>query len=201
MANRLITENQTELEELRMLAFLDHAILITVESIPKHLHVSAKYSSLHEAALPRYHFLLEVIKPALLGSGWEETQEEPSLAEMCRQGPTQSLSLMKILAWNCRGAVNLHFCRHFMELKRQHNSHMVIITETRVGGNRAQDIVHSLGFPNSELMDPIGYSGGIWLLWNDHEVSCSIQHVSQQEIYAASRFYLLPPLVHFYYLC
>ena len=47
---------------------------------------------------------------------------------------------------------------------------MVIITKTRVGGNRAKEITNTLPFDGAIHIDTIGYAGGLWLLWKSEEV-------------------------------
>ncbi|XP_028755406.1 probable LRR receptor-like serine/threonine-protein kinase At1g53430 [Neltuma alba] len=41
------------------------------------------------------------------------------------------------------------------------------ILKTRTGGPKAHKIATSLGFENVEVVDALGYSGGIWVLWNN----------------------------------
>lgn len=71
---------------------------------------------------------------------------------------------LNILAWNVRGAANPEFRRAFMELIRRHKLNIVLLTKTRVGGERAESIINTLGFQASCRVDPMGYAGGLWLL-------------------------------------
>jgi hypothetical protein len=41
---------------------------------------------------------------------------------------------------------------------------MMIITKTRVGGDRAKEITDRLPFDGATHADTIGYAGGLWLL-------------------------------------
>ncbi|XP_034211169.1 uncharacterized protein LOC117624139 [Prunus dulcis] len=45
-------------------------------------------------------------------------------------------------------------------------------------------MVKSLGFSNFEVVDPIGFSGGLWLLWNANKVKVEIIGTSDQTISA-----------------
>ena len=45
---------------------------------------------------------------------------------------------MKILMWNCRRALNPEFKRRVCELVANHYPSIMVITETRVGGERAE---------------------------------------------------------------
>lgn len=65
----------------------------------------------------------------------------------------------------------------------EHQPYLVVITETRIGGDRGREICESLGLPKFEISEPVGFAGGIWLLWNDLEVCCDILSVTQQEIH------------------
>ena len=44
---------------------------------------------------------------------------------------------MNILMWNCRGVLNPDFKRRIYEMAVNHNPEISVITETRVGGDRA----------------------------------------------------------------
>ena len=78
--------------------------------------------------------------------------------------------LMNIICWNCRGALNPRFKLTLNNLISKHNPSMVIITKTRVGGNRAKEITNTLPFDGAIHTDTIGYAGGLWLLWKSEEV-------------------------------
>ena len=64
------------------------------------------------------------------------------------------------IAWNCRGAGKASFQNHVRELVNNHNPAILIIMETRVGGERAREITSRLPFDGVILTDTIGYSGG-----------------------------------------
>ncbi|XP_028071512.1 uncharacterized protein LOC114273895 [Camellia sinensis] len=66
----------------------------------------------------------------------------------------------------------------------EHHPHFVVITETQVGGDQGINICKSLGFPNFHVAEPVGFAGGIWLLWNSLEIHCDVLSVTQQEIHA-----------------
>ncbi|XP_075658876.1 uncharacterized protein LOC142628717 [Castanea sativa] len=72
---------------------------------------------------------------------------------------------MKIIVWNCRGALNLNFGSNVADLVRDYSPTMMIVTETRVG-------------------DTVGYVGGIWQLWNSEAVEFTHLSSMEQEIHA-----------------
>ncbi|KAI8016425.1 hypothetical protein LOK49_LG05G03395 [Camellia lanceoleosa] len=121
-------------------------------------------------------------KKTNLDPGCVPSQADLNLEE--NPNPPLFKSLMKVLLWNCRGAANLHFRRHFHNLMNEHQPYLVVITETKIGRDRGKDICESLGFSKFEISEPVGFVDGIWLLWNDLEVYCDILLVTQQEIHA-----------------
>ena len=59
--------------------------------------------------------------------------------------PIEFYTQMNILLWNCRGALNSDFKRRVFEMTVNHYPFIMVITETRVGGDRAEKIIE--GFP------------------------------------------------------
>ena len=56
------------------------------------------------------------------------------------------------------------------KLINAHSPSIVIVTKTRVGGERTKEITNRLPFDGALHTDTVGYSGGIWVLWNSDEV-------------------------------
>ena len=81
---------------------------------------------------------------------------------------------MKILMWNCRRALNPEFKRRVCELVANHYPSIMVITETRVGGERAEKIIEGFPFDGFITTDTIGYAGGLWILWNTEDVEISL---------------------------
>jgi hypothetical protein len=98
---------------------------------------------------------------------------------------TTNLSSMRILVWNCRGAGNPNFCRNFADLLRSHRPSIAVLVETRISGQRAEDISSMLGFNRVCRSEAVGFRGGIWLLWNSGEVSLDVLMVTDQAIHAS----------------
>ena len=48
---------------------------------------------------------------------------------------------MNILLWNCKGALNADFKRKNFEMAINHQTSIMVITETRVGGDRAKKLL------------------------------------------------------------
>ena len=91
---------------------------------------------------------------------------------------------MNVLLWNCRGALNADFKRRIFEMAINHHPSIMVITETRVGGDRAAKIIEDLPFDGSIVTETIGYAGGLWLLWKTDDVDVMLLSTTEQEIHA-----------------
>lgn len=78
--------------------------------------------------------------------------------------------IMNIVIWNSRVVLKPRFQNHVRELTQNHNPALLVITETRLGGDRAKEITDSLPFEGAIHFETIGHFGGIWLLWNSNMV-------------------------------
>lgn len=84
------------------------------------------------------------------------------------------------LVWNVRGAGGKLFPRTVSNLKQVYGFEVLCIVEPRISGKRAQNIIKSLNFEKSYIVEAQGFSGGMWLLWNDSVVSMEVlSHTSQ----------------------
>ena len=75
------------------------------------------------------------------------------------------------------------FKNYVRELVRIHDPAILIVMETRVGGDRAKEITNDLPFDGAIHTDTIGYAGGLWLLWNEDRVEVSKLANTEQEIH------------------
>ena len=74
-------------------------------------------------------------KRVLKEMGWSLLEQMRTLPQI-DECPTPDLSLlMNIIMWNCRGALNPNFRRSITELVNYHSPSLLIVTETRVGGD------------------------------------------------------------------
>ena len=62
---------------------------------------------------------------------------------------------------------------------------MLIVMETRVGGDRAKEITDRLPFDETIYTETIGYAGRYWLLWNSDRVIVSPLATTEQEIHVS----------------
>lgn len=91
--------------------------------------------------------------------------------------------LMNLVIWNCRGAASKTFPGRVRDLIRGKNIHALIVLETRVSGDKAERMVRKLGFSNWIRLEATGYAGGIWLLWNEDDISLKYNYSSTQFVH------------------
>jgi len=91
---------------------------------------------------------------------------------------------MNIIIWNCRGALKPSFQSHVRELVHNHNPAILVVMETRIGGDRAREITDRLPFDDAIHTDTIGFSGGLWMLWQSDRVEVNPLATTEQEIHA-----------------
>ncbi|KAJ4842578.1 hypothetical protein Tsubulata_038315 [Turnera subulata] len=60
------------------------------------------------------------------------------------------------------------------EMKTNMKPLIAIVVEPRISGRKAANVIRRLGYTNSHRVDARGYSGGIWVLWNEREVGINI---------------------------
>ena len=90
---------------------------------------------------------------------------------------------MNIIIWNCRGALKPSFQRHVRELIRCHNPAILVVMETRIGGDKAREITDRLPFDGAIHTETIGYAGGLWMLWNSNRVEITVLANTKQKIH------------------
>ena len=98
-----------------------------------------------------------------------------------------SFKMMNILIWNCRGAMKPQFRKTVLDLVEWHAPLLMVITETRMSGAGAIELIESLPFDGSVVADTIGFAGGIWMLWRTDLVHVDILASTEQEIHAIIR--------------
>ena len=102
------------------------------------------------------------------------------------------LPIMNKIIWNCRGALLPKFKKTVADLISCHNPMVMVITETRVSGYRAEEVIQGLPFDGFAMSETIGFAGGIWLLWKSSLVQAEVLSQSEQEIHALLQVHSLP---------
>ncbi|KAL4303954.1 hypothetical protein GQ457_10G016280 [Hibiscus cannabinus] len=70
-------------------------------------------------------------------------------------------------AIDVEGASSGPFGRQFRSFMREHKPNIVALFEPRISGIVADRVIARMGFSNSYRVETNGFSGGIWLLWDD----------------------------------
>ena len=115
---------------------------------------------------------------------WSLGREVESLLTLLDRLELSISLIMNIIVWNCRGALKPNFQRHVSELVRIHNPDILVVMETRVGGDRAKEITDRLPFDGAIIVKTMGFAGGIWLLWNSARVEVVQLMSTEQEVHA-----------------
>ncbi|CAL2231441.1 unnamed protein product [Prunus armeniaca] len=71
-----------------------------------------------------------------------------------------------------------------LELIQTHRMDILFVYEPRINDEKAISVVKSLGFPCFEIVDAVGFSSGLWLLWDNSKVQVEIMGTSDQTISA-----------------
>ncbi|KAL7223854.1 hypothetical protein ACSBR1_025335 [Camellia fascicularis] len=79
--------------------------------------------------------------------------------------PSHNIPSMDLLVWTCRGAGNKRFKRNLRELVQIHKPDIIVLMETKVELTTIRMFFNCMGFTTSTHVDPVGQSGGIWMLW------------------------------------
>ncbi|KAI9084388.1 hypothetical protein K1719_033730 [Acacia pycnantha] len=91
--------------------------------------------------------------------------------------------MLKVLVWNCRGAASKGFAAVLRDTKRRYRLDMVVILEPRVSGNVASNVIKNWGFKYSIRREAVGFSGGIWILWNLDDLKVDVRAMNDQFIH------------------
>ncbi|KAI7983884.1 hypothetical protein LOK49_LG15G02525 [Camellia lanceoleosa] len=76
------------------------------------------------------------------------------------------------------------FRRNMKELLYLHKLDILILMETKVTFSSMGNFFNNLGFSASTIIDPVGRSGGLWLIWNTDHLNVRASAVSNQYIQA-----------------
>ena len=90
---------------------------------------------------------------------------------------------MNCLFWNSRGTDSRSFPGLIREIVNKYKIDVLAILETRSSGDRARSIAKKLGFSEVKVVDAQGYSGGIWVLWNEDKMKIDVLGTTDQFIH------------------
>ncbi|OMO81305.1 reverse transcriptase [Corchorus capsularis] len=86
-----------------------------------------------------------------------------------------------------RGAGSKAFRRNSREFLWLYRPHIFIVVEPRISGDRANRVAKRLGFSDYHIVDPVGFSGGLWICWDSQYVQLEILFSSTQVIHVIVR--------------
>ena len=69
-----------------------------------------------------------------------------------------------MLIWNFWGVINPTFCNVVSDMIRRHYPAIMIITETKVSGDRAKGIINRLPLDGVIIANSIRLFGSLWVL-------------------------------------
>ncbi|OMO62566.1 hypothetical protein CCACVL1_22758 [Corchorus capsularis] len=81
---------------------------------------------------------------------------------------------LKIMIFNAAGGANPEFILSFAANSFEEKPYLVIITETRMSGSQGAQARQAMGFQATASIDPQGFFGGTWCLWNDLPFTFSV---------------------------
>lgn len=76
-------------------------------------------------------------------------------------------TMINIIAWNCQGAASKTFLRAAKWIISSERPTIFALFETKISGDKATEVCGKLGFDHWIRVEAIGFSGGIWVMWND----------------------------------
>ena len=125
-------------------------------------------------------------KPEMMAA-WRLRDTEDSSSAVCFDSSLSPFKIMNILIWNCRGVMKPQFRKTVMDLMEWHNPILMVITETKMSGSRASEMIETLPFDGAEVSDTIGFAEGIRLLWRTDLVQVDVLTALEQKIHAIIR--------------
>lgn len=74
---------------------------------------------------------------------------------------------MKLLHWNCQGLGSTLTVHHLKDIRRTHNTDIMLLVETKNVDKYVNSVIKDLGYTHSFVVSARGSSGGLAMMWND----------------------------------
>lgn len=100
----------------------------------------------------------------------------------------------KVLCWNCRGAGNGEFLREMNDLRRVHKPAIIILVEPKIRGVTADATCKKLGMNRWTRSDATEFSGGIWCLWSEDDVTVELRYAYNHFLHFCSGLFKGTPM-------
>jgi hypothetical protein len=86
-----------------------------------------------------------------------------------------------LLNWNCRGLGNPGAVRELCQMVKKKKPTLLFLMETKSRQNKMEGLRVRLGFEGLFVVDPVGRSGGLALLWKESD-TLKIQNYTRRHI-------------------
>ena len=90
---------------------------------------------------------------------------------------------MSVLFWNSRGISRPEFKTNFSHLLDTHNPDIAVLVETRTCRQKTSTLIKAFPLTAWYLVEPVGYVGGILIMWNPERVWIHIIGESAQGVH------------------
>lgn len=87
--------------------------------------------------------------------------------------------------WNCRGTGSGNFIREMKEYVRIYNLVIIVLMVPRISGDIADSVNKKLGRSRWIRSEVDGFSGSVWCLWNDQEITVDLRHAHNKFLHFA----------------
>ena len=91
---------------------------------------------------------------------------------------------MTMMYWNARGLARSSFKPNLLHLIAHNKPDILVLVETKVSRSHTADIVGSLPYDSWFLVEPVGFAGGILILWDPARVSLHVINSNAQGVHA-----------------
>lgn len=94
----------------------------------------------------------------------------------------QLILMIKAIFWNARGAGNDRFKAAVADMVKLNKIDILAICEPKVQFCKASDTLMQLGFTDYKIIEANGFSGVLWLLWNNNKFTVDVLDAAFQAI-------------------
>ncbi|KAJ4847785.1 hypothetical protein Tsubulata_003331 [Turnera subulata] len=93
------------------------------------------------------------------------------------------MDLNKLIVWNCQSAGSEKSRRAIADIVRTHRPSIIVLVETWVESAKVAPFLERHGYNGGSFVDPVGFSGGIWVFWQTHELRIRVLCQSRQYVH------------------
>lgn len=92
-----------------------------------------------------------------------------------------------VLCWNCREVGGREFAVEIKELLREYKPKILILLEPRISGAIADKVYRNNGRRRWIRSEAMGFSGGIWVCWDEDEVDLRLLRLTRSIVHMEVR--------------